>query len=285
MLLRAACIQLTSGPSLRDNIDGAGQLVIRACDQGANFVFLPENVGLLGPGRVMRAKAAPEDKHRALSEFRALASRLGLWILVGSLAVKREDNGLANRSYLIDPEGNLVSRYDKIHMFDVDLPNGESYRESDNYVAGTEARLTSTPWGILGLTVCYDLRFPHLYRALAKAGAQIISVPSAFTLTTGIAHWHVLLRARAIETGSFIVAPAQCGNHYGKRVTYGHSLIVDPSGAILAEAHDKPCFVIADLDLKSVHLARSSLPSLQHDRDYTIGLDDVLGGKQSFARS
>jgi len=226
-----------------------------------------------------------EDKHRALLEFRAMAARLGLWILIGSLAVKREDNGLANRSYLVDPTGNLVSRYDKIHMFDVDLPNGESYLESDNYVAGTEACLASTPWGILGLTVCYDLRFPHLYRALAKAGAQIISVPSAFTRTTGIAHWHVLLRARAIETGCFIVAPAQCGNHYGRRATYGHSLIVDPSGTILAEAHDEPCFVIADLDLQLVHLARSSIPSLQHDSDYTIGLEYGAPGKQSLSVS
>jgi len=276
MRLRAACIQLTSGPSLKDNMDGAGQLVSRACDQGANFVFLPENVGLLGPGGVMREQAAPEDKHRALLEFKALAARLGLWILVGSLAVKREDNGLANRSYLIDPSGSLVSQYDKIHMFDVDLPNGESYRESDNYVAGTQACLASTPWGILGLTICYDLRFPHLYRALAKAGAEIISVPSAFTCTTGKAHWHVLLRARAIETGCFIIAPAQCGNHYGKRFTYGHSLIVDPSGTILAEAQDEPCFVIADLDLELVRLARSSLPSLQHDRDYTTGVEDGI---------
>jgi predicted amidohydrolase len=284
MLLRAACVQLTSGPSLEDNIAGAGRLVNKASDHGANFVFLPENVGLLGPGAVMREEAALENKHRALSEFRALAARLDLWILVGSLAVKREDKGLANRSYLVDPEGNLVSRYDKIHMFDVDLPNGESYRESDNYVAGTEACLATTPWGVLGLTVCYDLRFPNLYRELAKAGADIISVPSAFTFTTGIAHWHVLLRARAIETGCFIVAPAQCGNHYGKRVTYGHSLIVDPSGTILAEAHDEPCFVMADLDLQLVHSARSFLPSLQHDRDYTTRLEEGRRSTPSLVR-
>ncbi|MBT07170.1 MAG: amidohydrolase [Rhodospirillaceae bacterium] len=270
MEVRAACIQVTSGPSLQDNVEMASKFLGEACLRGAKFVFLPENVGLLGPGAVMREAATREEHHVALLAFRSLAAKLDVWISVGSLAVKLENGGLANRSYLLDSCGNIVSRYDKIHMFDVDLPNGERYRESDNYVAGKEGRVAETPWGLFGLTICYDLRFPHLYRSLAKAGASIIGVPSAFTRTTGRAHWHILLRARAIETGCFIVASAQCGRHYGKRWTYGHSLVVDPNGTILQEADEEPCFIMATLELGLVNTARVSLPSLQHDRDYKI---------------
>ena len=272
MELRVGCIQVTSGPSLQDNVEIASRLVGEASLKGAKFVFLPENVGLLGPGAVMREAAAPEERHAALSAFRSLAARLHVWISVGSLAVKLKNGGLANRSFLLDTCGNIVSRYDKIHMFDVDLSNGERYRESDNYVAGTEGCIAETPWGILGLTICYDVRFPHLYRSLAKAGASIIGGPSAFTRPTGRAHWHILLRARAIETGCFIVASAQCGRHYGKRRTYGHSLVVDPTGTIMQEADEDPCFIIADLELGLVSQTRSSLPSLQHDRDYKVGM-------------
>ncbi|MEE2694523.1 MAG: carbon-nitrogen hydrolase family protein [Pseudomonadota bacterium] len=272
MQLRVACVQVTSGPCLQENVKVASKLVGDAVLKGVEFVFLPENVGLLGPGAIMREAAAVEDQHAALSAFRSLATRLSVWISVGSLAVRLEKGGLANRSYLLDPSGNIVSRYDKIHMFDVDLPNGERYRESDNYSPGTEGCVARTPWGLFGLTICYDLRFPYLYRSLAKAGACIISVPSAFTRTTGRAHWHVLLRARAIETGCFIVASAQCGRHYGKRWTYGHSLVVDPTGTILQEADEDPCFIVADLELGLVRSTRSSLPSLQHDRQYKINL-------------
>ena len=263
-------MQVTSGPYLQDNVGAASKLVGDACLKGAEFVFLPENVGLLGPAAVMREAAAVEDSHAALSEFRLLANRLDIWISLGSLAIQLENGSLVNRSFLLDPSGNIVARYDKIHMFDVDLPNGERYRESDNYLAGTEGRVADTPWGRFGLTICYDLRFPHLYRSLAKAGANIIGVPSAFTRTTGKAHWHILLRARAIETGCFIVASAQCGRHYGKRQTYGHSLVVDPTGAILQEANENPCFIIADLDLALVSATRQALPSLQHDREYKM---------------
>jgi len=270
MQLRVACVQVTSGLSLQDNVETASSLASDACLKGAEFVFFPENVGLLAPGAMMRETAAAEDCHAALSAFRSLAARLNVWISVGSLAVRLKNGSLANRSYLLDAGGNIICRYDKIHMFDADLPNGERYRESDNYAAGMEARVAQTPWGLVGLTICYDLRFPHLYRSLAKAGSSIIGVPSAFTRSTGRAHWDILIRARAIETGCFIVASAQCGQHYGKRLTYGHSLIVDPTGTILQEASEDPCFIIADLDLGLVNTTRASLPSLQHDRDYRL---------------
>ena len=285
MELRVGCIQVTSGPSLQDNVEMASRLVGEACLKGAKFVFLPENVGLLGPGSVMREAAAPEERHVALSAFRSLAARLHVWISVGSLAVKLENGGLANRSFLLDTDGNIVSRYDKIHMFDVDLPSGERYRESDNYEAGSEACLAETPWGCLGLTVCYDIRFPHLYRELAKAGAEIISVPSAFTRTTGAAHWHILLRARAIETGCFIVAPAQCGNHYGSRATFGHSLIVGPKGDIIGEGCEEPGLIFADLDLSLVKSVRESLPSLQHDRKFAPPGRDAKIFQTGFGRN
>ena len=267
--MRVGCLQLTSGPEIDQNIEAASRLVRLAQDQGVVFALMPENVGLLGPGKEMRDRAAPESSHRALAAFRDLGAETGIWILVGSLAIARADGLLANRSYLLNGNGDIVARYDKIHMFDANLRNGEKYRESDSYASGAEAQLAKTPWGILGLTICYDVRFPLLYRKLAQAGAEMLSVPSAFTCPTGSAHWHVLIRARAIETGCYVFAPAQCGNHYGKRVTYGHSLIVDPWGEVLADGGDEPGFIAADIDLSAVQSARASLPSLDHERPFT----------------
>ena len=267
--MRVGCLQLTSGPEIDRNIETASGLVRSARDQGVAFALMPENVGLLGSGREMRERAAPENSHRALAAFRDLGAETGIWILVGSLAIARADGLLANRSYLLNGNGDIVARYDKIHMFDADLRNGEKYRESDSYTSGTEARLAKTPWGVLGLTICYDVRFPLLYRKLAQAGAEMLTVPSAFTCPTGAAHWHVLLRARAIETGCYIFAPAQCGTHYGNRATYGHSLIVNPWGEVLADGGDEPGFVTADVDLSTVQSARASLPRLDHDCPFT----------------
>ena len=252
------------------NIETASRLARAAQDQGAVFVLMPENVGLLGSGGEMRDQAAAEGSHPALSAFRELSAKTGMWILVGSLAIARADGRLANRSFLLNETGDLIARYDKIHMFDADLRNGERYRESDTYAPGTAARLAETPWGVLGLTICYDVRFPLLYRKLARAGAKMVSVPSAFTRSTGAAHWHVLLRARAIETGCYVIAPAQCGIHYGKRATYGHSLIVNPWGEVLVDGGDEPGVVMADLDLTDVGSARTSLASLDYDRSFVM---------------
>jgi len=211
-----------------------------------------------------------EEEDRALKAFQALASDLNIHLLVGSLAVKVAEDKAANRSFLITPDGAIAARYDKIHMFDVDLGNGEAYRESKNYQAGGEAVLADLSslglGGKLGMTVCYDLRFPHLYRQLAQAGAGYLAVPSAFTKPTGEAHWHVLLRARAIETGCFVFAPAQGGSHENGRETYGHSLIIDPWGEVLAEAGTDPCVILAEIDPAKIVDARSRIPSLAHDR-------------------
>ena len=212
-----------------------------------------------------------------LAALREVAQETGVWLLIGSLAVdlSREpgtaegERRLANRSYLVDPGGAVVARYDKIHMFDVDLAGGESYRESNAFRPGGRAVLAETPWGVLGMTVCYDLRFPHLYRALAQAGADFLAIPSAFTVPTGKAHWHVLLRARAIENGCFVFAPAQWGEHAEGRRTYGHSLIVDPWGEVLADAGEGVGIVTARIDLAAIAKARRMVPSLQHDRPFT----------------
>jgi predicted amidohydrolase len=199
-----------------------------------------------------------------------LARKFGMYVHVGSLAIKISPDRAANRAFLIDPRGEIVARYDKIHMFDVDLAGGESYRESRTYRPGELAVLADLPWGRLGVTICYDLRFPALYRALAEAGATMLTIPSAFTVQTGEAHWHPLMRARAIENGCFVFAAAQCGQHESGRTTYGHSLIVDPWGRILAEGGTEPGIVTAEIDLEQVANARSRIPSLQHGRRFEI---------------
>jgi predicted amidohydrolase len=214
-------------------------------------------------------KTFEERDDRALPQFLAVAEELGIWLLVGSLGIKVSADKTVNRSYLIGPNGRVSARYDKIHLFDVNLPSGETYRESNTVAPGGQAVVASLPWGRVGLSVCYDLRFPQLYRSLAKSGAEILTVPSAFTETTGKAHWHVLLRARAIENGCFVVAPAQGGTHANGRKTYGHSLIVGPWGDILAEAGTEPGVVAVELDLAEIAAARTRLPALQHDRPFS----------------
>ncbi len=271
MKFKAACIQVTAGRDMAPNIEAACGLAREARAAGADLVLMPENVAMMEWGRAkITAKAMPEAQHMALAAFRDLARETGLWLHAGTLAILAADGRVANRAFVIDPHGEVVASYDKIHMFDVDLPNGESYRESATFVAGDRAVVAPTSWGGLGLTICYDLRFPQLFRALAKAGADFISVPSAFTRVTGMAHWHVLLRARAIETGCFIFAPAQTGKHETGRETYGHALIVAPWGEVLADAGEAQGFVIADIDTDLVAEARRQVPALSHDRDFTV---------------
>ena len=268
--MRVACLQVTSGPDMGKNIEVGCKSLRAAQDQGAELALMPENVGFLGPGKEMLQQATVEPSHPALSAFCEMSAKTGMWTLIGSLAVLDAAGSLVNRSFLVNGTGSIVARYDKIHMFDVDLPGGEQYRESDRYKPGAAACLASTPWATIGLTVCYDIRFPHLYRRLAQRGAQVFTVPSAFTRPTGVAHWHVLLRARAIENGCYVLAPAQCGIHYGKRATYGHSLIVDPWGEIMEDAGQDPGVIVAELDLTKVISARNSLPSLHHDRSFAM---------------
>ena len=265
---KAALVQLRTGKSVDANIEAASRLIRQAAAQGASFVATPETTSLmeLGAERLF-ANIVREEDDRALLAFRHLAAELGLYLLIGSLAVRAGEGKAANRSFLIGPDGRILARYDKIHMFDVDLGNGEAYRESKNYQAGEVAVLADLPFGRLGLSICYDLRFPHLYRALAHGGADFLTVPSAFTQQTGAAHWHVLLRARAIETGCFVLAPAQGGTHENGRETFGHSMIIAPWGEVLAEAGTDPCVILADIDVARVREARSRVPSLSHDRD------------------
>jgi len=271
----AACVQTTSGRDIAANVEMASALVRAAREAGADFIALPETVNIMEPnGSLLREKVAADGGGAGLAQFRALAREVGAWLLLGSLVVPAEKKKgakamVANRSYLIDPKGRVKARYDKIHMFDVDLGQGEVYRESKRYAAGSKAVTGRLPWGRLGMTVCYDLRFPQLYRALAKKGADFLSVPSAFTRPSGSAHWHVLLRARAIESGCFVFAPAQCGAHEGGRKTYGHSLIVDPWGEVLADGGDAPGFVTATVEPERVREARRRIPSLRHDRRFS----------------
>ena len=270
MNLKAACIQVNASNDMDHNIQVAAALACVARAAGAGLVVMPENVSMMEWGRKnILAKALPEESHKALLAFKELARETGLWLHTGSLSVLLEDGErVANRSYLLSPEGEIAAQYDKIHMFDVDLGEGEVYRESATFAPGREAVVAETPWAPLGMSICYDLRFAALYRSLAQAGAQILVVPAAFTRVTGKAHWHVLLRARAIETGSFVLAPAQCGEHAGGRQTYGHALIVSPWGAILADAGEQPGYIMATLDLDEVAEARRKVPSLEHDRAF-----------------
>lgn len=243
----------------------------RAAEGGADYVLTPENTNLLELStKKLFANTAREDGNPALERLTGLAGELGLWLHIGSIAIKLSDEKVANRSYLISPDGKIVAHYDKIHMFDVDLPGGESYRESKNYQPGNKAVLADLPWGRLGFSTCYDLRFPALYRTLARAGADFITVPSAFTKTTGEVHWHILLCARAIETGCYIFASAQGGLHEVGRETYGHSLIVAPWGEVVAEAGVDPAVIYADVDKERVAEARARIPSLRHDRPFEV---------------
>lgn len=271
-VFRAACVQMRTGLDVAANVAAASTLIREAKAKGAHFAATPEMTSLFeAESDALFTKVREERDDEALKAFRALAEECALWLLVGSLPIKVEERRCANRSFLIDPKGAVRATYDKIHMFDVDLPGGEVYRESKNYRPGERAVVASTPWGKLGLSVCYDLRFPHLYRALAKEGASFLAIPAAFTHTTGQAHWHVLQRARAIETGCFVIAPAQGGKHENGRHTFGHSLIIDPWGNIIAEAGDTPGVIVADIDPTKVAEARSRVPALTHDREFKLG--------------
>jgi len=268
---KAAMIQMRSGLSPAANVTAAARLIGEAKAAGAEYVQTPEMTNVLAGNREqLFAVAVEEDADTSLATFRELARKLGIYVHVGSLAIKISPDRAANRGFLIDPKGEIAARYDKIHMFDVDLAGGESYRESRTYRPGELAVLADLPWGRLGVTICYDLRFPALYRALAEAGATMLSIPSAFTVQTGQAHWHVLMRARAIENGCFVFAAAQGGKHESGRETFGHSLIVDPWGRILAEGGTEPGLVMAEIDLSEVAKARARIPSLQHGRRFEI---------------
>ncbi len=268
-LLRIACVQCNAGEDLDAGIAAAVAMTREAAALGARFVTLPEYFSQLDVrGGRLHLKAFEEARHPALVACRALAAELGVWMLLGSIPVPAADGRAFNRSILLDADGEIVARYDKIHLFDVDLSADERYRESDVIAPGDRAVTAETPWGKAGLSICYDLRFPHLYRHLAKEGAGMLMVPAAFTRTTGKAHWHVLVRARAIENGAFVIAPAQCGEH-GEGATYGHSLIVDPWGRVLAEGGEEPGVVLADLDLGEVARVRAKIPSLRHDRPFS----------------
>ncbi len=268
---RAALVQLCTGRSVSANIDATTKLVREAKSLGADYVQTPEMTALMESDRkALFANIAEEEHDRALIAFRELARELKLVFHVGSLAVKVSPDKAANRSFLIGPDGEIAARYDKIHLFDVSLENGEAYRESSSYRPGEAAVVAELPWGRLGLSVCYDLRFPALYRGLAEAGAHFLAIPSAFTLQTGEAHWHVLVRARAIETGCFVLAAAQGGKHESGRETYGHSLIVDPWGRIVAEGGVEPGVIMAEIDPALVTEARSRVPALEHGRRFEV---------------
>jgi predicted amidohydrolase len=268
---RAALVQMCAGRSVARNVSDALLLIAEAAAQNAAYVQTPECTTLMevDTDRLM-AETKPEKDNEALAAFCAAAAEQKIWLHIGSMAVKVGERRLANRSYLIAPDGGISARYDKIHMFDVDLGNGEIYSESINYQAGSSAVVADLPWGKLGLTICYDLRFPALHRVLAKAGAVFIAGPAAFTRITGEAHWHTLLRARAIETETFVLAAAQGGRHENGRETFGHSLIVSPWGEVLAEGGTEPGIVVAEIDPHQVDAVRSKIPSLTHDRAFDI---------------
>src|ERR1700752_1668466 len=267
----AAMVQMRTsllpGPSLEQGT----KLIREAAAQGADYVLTPEVSNMMQLNRkALFDHLSSEQDDPSLKAYRALAAELKIHLHIGSLALRFSPEKAVNRSFLIGPDGRVLASYDKIHMFDIDLPGGESYRESANYQPGETAVISDLPWGRIGLTICYDLRFPALYRALAEAGASFLTVPSAFTRKTGEAHWHILLRARAIENGCYILSAAQGGLHQNKRETFGHSLIVDPWGAIIAEGGKDPGFIIAKIDPAKVASVRASIPSLQHGRRFSI---------------
>ena len=274
--MRAGLVQLTVGDDPVANLPATLALVRAAAAGGAGFVLTPECTNCLSSSRDHQRRVfAHEGNDATLAALRAKAQSLGIWLLIGSLAVLTDDadGRFANRSFLIAPDGRIAARYDKIHMFDVDISASESYRESAGYRPGDRAVLADTPMGRIGMTVCYDVRFPHLYRHLAQSGAHILTVPAAFNHITGAAHWETLLRARAIETGCYVLAPAQTGFHTeaaGKgRRTHGHSLVVAPWGEVLADGGTEPGVTFAEIDLAAVAAARGRVPSLTHDRRFT----------------
>ena len=267
--LRVACVQNCATDDIPANIDTALRLVEAAAGDGAALVCLPENFSWLAQSDTeYRESAVSEAEHPALVRSMAAAAKLNIWLLLGSLTVRDDDGRIFNRCLLIDPAGEVQARYDKIHLFDVNVKDGHEYRESDTIAPGDRLVVADTPWGGLGLSICYDVRFPQLHRALAKAGARMLTVPAAFTRKTGEAHWHVLLRARAIETGCFVIAPGQCGTRPWGRATFGHSLIIDPWGEVLADGGTEEGVILADIDPAASDRVRAMIPSLEHDRPF-----------------
>ncbi|ADZ68902.1 carbon-nitrogen hydrolase family protein [Polymorphum gilvum] len=268
----AACIQMRSGRSVADNIAQAEGLIREAAAKGAHYVQTPEMTNILERTRAdLFAKITDEAGDPTLARFRALAQDLGIWLHAGSLAIRLDGEQVANRAFLIAPDGGVRARYDKIHMFDVDLPNGESWRESATYRPGTQSVVADLPWLRMGLAVCYDVRFPAIFRSQARQGAQMLTMPAAFTRQTGQAHWHVLQRSRAIENGAFVVSAAQGGRHEDGRETYGHSLIVGPWGEVLAEAdHDEPGIALAEIRPEEAAAARQRIPAIANERDFVL---------------
>jgi deaminated glutathione amidase len=268
---RAGLVQMRAGKDIQENLAQAEDFIRDAARQGAHYIQTPENTLIMeSDAPSLFEKIATEEQTEGVGHFARLARELGIWLHIGSLAVKVAGGRAANRAFLFAPSGETVCRYDKIHMFDVDLPSGESYRESATFVAGTRAFLVHLPWGGLGVTTCYDMRFPEQYKALAQAGAKFLTAPSAFTKVTGEAHWHVLLRARAIENGCFVFAAAQGGHHANGRTTFGHSIAISPWGEILAEAGTEPGVIVADIDAAGVDQVRARIPALSHTRDFTV---------------
>ena len=272
---KAACVQMRSSRDVEENVRVASELIREARSAGADFIATPENTTIMDEDRERLASRLYPDTgdNPTLRAFQKLTQEVGAWVLIGAMPVLAEDGRFSNRSVLIKPDGSVAARYDKIHMFDVTVSESEQYKESKNFKPGTRGVVADLPWGKLGMTVCYDLRFAYLYRALAKAGASFLAVPSAFTKVTGQAHWHVLLRARAIETGCFVIAPAQGGKHENGRETFGHSLIVDPWGRVLGEAAEEPSVVIAKIDTDEVAKARARIPALDH----TVEIAPITG--------
>jgi len=269
---KAAVVQMRATTDIESSLASAGALIREAAAGGAHYVQTPEMTNILQlDSKALFSTIQTEEGNRGLVAMQALAAELGIWLHIGSMSIKLEAARAANRAFLIAPSGQVAARYDKIHMFDVDLAGGERYRESKVYRPGDKAVVTDLPWGRLGLSICYDLRFPQLYRSLATAGAEILAIPAAFTRQTGQAHWHVLQRARAIETGSFVLAAAQGGDHEDGRSTYGHSLIVNPWGEVMAEIDgDEPGIAFAEIDLAEVAAARGRVPSLANGRPFTL---------------
>lgn len=273
--MRVALLQITSSDNPPENLATIREMIREAVESGAEIICTPEVTNCLSTSRTHQTETLHhEDNDPTLKGLREIAKEHGTWLFIGSLGLKTqdEDGRFANRSFVIGSEGQIVARYDKIHMFDVEVSEEETYRESDGYRPGKQARVVETPLGCFGLSICYDVRFPYLYRALAKAGAEILMVPAAFSHVTGAAHWHTLLQARAIETGCFVIAAAQTGTHPAnrgaRRTTYGHSLVVAPWGEVLADGGTEPGIVYADIDLREVERARRRVPSLSHDRSF-----------------
>jgi len=267
----AAMVQMRTGLLPEPSLEQGIKLVREAVAQGAEYVLTPEVSNMMQLNRTaLFEHLKSEEDDASLKAYQALAKELKIHLHIGSLALRFSEDKAVNRSFLIGPEGNVLASYDKIHMFDIDLPGGESYRESSNYQPGETAVISDLPWGRIGLSICYDVRFPSLYRALAESGASFLTVPSAFTKKTGEAHWHTLLRARAIENGCFVFAAAQCGLHENKRETFGHSLIIDPWGEVLAEGGVEPGVFLAKVDPSRVDTARNAVPSLQHGRRFSV---------------